>query len=203
MIPQIKDESAFAFTAPNRKWANGQIKKYPKGREASAVMPLLTRAQEQNNGWLSMAAIEHVAEYLNMPVIRVLEVASFYSMYYLKPVGRTVIGVCITTPCWLRGSDDVLSACRDELGIEVGETSEDGAFTLLEVECLGACVNAPVCSIMQKYYEDLDGPSMGRILHALKAGKTPKSGPQINRVNSAPASVSKAAGNTATPGKQL
>src|SRR5690606_20593223 len=119
----------FAFTPENLQWAAQQVAKYPAGRQASAVMPLLRRAQEQGGGWLTREAIEFVAEFLDMPYIRVLEVASFYTMYNLKPVGRHVIEVCTTTPCWLRGSDDVVRACRDKLGIGFGETTEDGEFT--------------------------------------------------------------------------
>ncbi|MEX1147028.1 MAG: NADH-quinone oxidoreductase subunit NuoE [Sphingomonadales bacterium] len=176
----------FAFTAENAEWATGQIAKYPPGRQASAVMPLLTRAQEQNGGWLTREAMEHVAEVLDMPYIRVLEVASFYTMYNLTPMGRHVLEVCTTTPCWLRGSDDVVRACRDKLGIGFGETTEDGEFTLLEVECAGACVNAPVIAYKGAYYEDLDADSTARIIDAIRNGEAPKSGPQIDRQTSAP-----------------
>lgn len=182
----LRSTEKFAFTGSNEKWAKGQIKKYPKGRGQSAVMPLLTRAQEQNNGWLSIPAIEFVADFLGMPYIRVLEVATFYTMYNLRPVGKHVIEVCTTTPCWLRGSDDIVKACEDELGIGFGETTTDGEFTLLEVECAGACVNAPVCSVHRKYYEDLTPESMTDIIKAIKAGKTPKAGPQVDRQTSAP-----------------
>jgi NADH-quinone oxidoreductase E subunit len=186
MSASVKNGGEFAFTADNKKWAAGQIAKYPDGRQASAVMPLLTRAQDQNAGWLSNAVIEHVAEFLGMPVIRVLEVATFYSMYNLKPVGKHVIEICTTTPCWLRGSDAVVAAAKEELGIDVGETTGDGEFTLLEVECAGACVNAPVCAIHRKYYEDLDGDSIKAIIRSLREGKTPDAGPQIDRQKSAP-----------------
>lgn len=182
----LRSTEKFAFTGPNEKWAKGQIKKYPKGRGQSAVMPLLTRAQEQMGGWLSIPAIEFVADFLGMPYIRVLEVATFYTMYNLRPVGKHVIEVCTTTPCWLRGSDDIVKACKDELGIGFGETTTDGEFTLLEVECAGACVNAPVCSVHHKYYEDLTPESMTDIIKAYRAGKTPKAGPQIDRQTSAP-----------------
>ncbi len=186
MTATLKSTERFGFTAANQKWARAEIRKYPKGREQSAVMALLTRAQEQNNGWLNQAGIEYVAEFLSMPMIRVLEVATFYSMYRLGPVGKHVIEVCTTTPCWLRGSDEVAAAAREELGIGFGETTRDGQFTLLEVECAGACVNAPVCAIHKKYYEDLDGDSMREIIRALRDGKTPKAGPQITRQTSAP-----------------
>ncbi|HEY8353244.1 MAG TPA: NADH-quinone oxidoreductase subunit NuoE [Sphingomonadales bacterium] len=176
----------FAFTPENLQWAAQQVAKYPAGRQASAVMPLLRRAQEQGGGWLTREAIEFVAEFLDMPYIRVLEVASFYTMYNLKPVGRHVIEVCTTTPCWLRGSDDVVRACRDKLGIGFGETTEDGEFTLLEVECAGACVNAPVVAYDGDYYEDLDYDSTVRLIESLKRGEKPKPGPQIDRQTSAP-----------------
>lgn len=176
----------FEFTTHNREWAGEQVKKYPAGYQASAVMPLLTRAQDQNEGWLNMAAIEHVAEFLTMPFIRVYEVATFYTMYNLKPVGKHVIEICTSTPCWLRGSDDVVAAAKDELGIGFGETTTDGRFTLLEVECAGACVNAPVCAVHRKYYEDLDDQSMRHIIRSLKGDKSPKAGPQIERQTSAP-----------------
>lgn len=177
---------AFAFTPENLEWAKGQIAKYPAGRQASAVMPLLDRAQRQNGGWLSVPAIEHVANLLGMAYIRVYEVASFYTMYNLHPVGKHVIEVCTTTPCWLRGSDKVVEACKKNLGIGFGETTADGEFTLLEVECLGACVNAPMLSYRDEYYEDLDETSTGRILDTIKRGEKPKAGPQIDRQTSAP-----------------
>ena len=186
MSAAVTNGEDFAFTAANKKWAAGQIAKYPEGRQASAVMPLLTRAQDQNSGWLSTPAIEHVAEFLGMAAIRVLEVATFYSMYRLSPVGKHVIEICTTTPCWLRGSDAVVAAAKEELGIDFGETTGDGEFTLLEVECAGACVNAPVCAIHRKYYEDLDGDSIRAIIQSLRSGKEPDAGPQIDRQKSAP-----------------
>ena len=188
MSAALRDTETFAFSTANKKWADGQIKKYPDGKQASAVMPLLTRAQEQNHGWVSMAVIEYIGNYLDMPFMRVMEVATFYTMYNMKPVGKNVIEVCTTTPCWLRGSDDVVAACKDELGIGFGETTADGEFTLLEVECQGACVNAPVCAIHKRFYEDLDADSVRAIIKELKAGKVPEPGPQINRKNSAPMS---------------
>lgn len=176
----------FAFTPENEAWAKTQLAKYPPERKASAVMPLLTRAQEQRGGWLTKEAIEYVADYLAMSYIRVLEVASFYTMYNLKPVGRHVIEVCTTTPCWLRGSDEIVKACKKTLGIGFGETTPDGEFTLLEVECAGACVNAPVAAHNGTYYEDLSAESATKIIEALKRGETPKPGPQIDRQTSAP-----------------
>ena len=188
MKAKITKPEAFEFTAANKTWANGQIKKYPNGREASAVMPLLTRAQDQHGGWLTIPAIEYVADFLDMPVMRVMEVATFYSMYRLKPVRKHVIEICTTTPCWLRGSSDIVSVAEDALGIKMGETTADSEFTLLEVECAGACVNAPVAAIHKKYYEDLTPERMLNIIADLKDGITPKAGPQIDRVTSAPAS---------------
>jgi len=186
MSAKIIKTDNFEFSKVNKLWANGQIKKYPTGKQASAVMPLLTKAQEQNNGWLSMAAIDYISTYLSIPVMRVLEVATFYSMYNLEEVGTHVIEICTTTPCWLRGSDEVLKAAENELGIKVGETTKDGEFTLREVECAGACVNAPVCAVHKVYYEDLNGENMRQIIKDFKAGKTPKAGPQNGRQTSAP-----------------
>ena len=155
-------------------------------RQQSAVIPLLDLAQREGGGWLPQAAIRHVGDILDMPVIRVLEVATFYTMYNLKPVGKHFIEVCTTTPCWLRGSDDVLGACKNNLGIDAGETTDDGEFTLVEVECQGACVNAPMVKIGDDYYEDLDADSMNAILDALKAGREITPGPQVDRQMSAP-----------------
>ena len=178
--------ASFEFTPENLELANRHIAKYPKGRQQSAVMPLLDIAQRQNGGWLPEAAIRVIGEMLNMPYIRVYEVASFYTMYNLVPVGRHFVQVCTTTPCWLRGSDQVMEACRQSLGVKNGQTTADGQFTLLEVECLGACVNAPMMQIGDDYYEDLDADSTARILDDLKAGRTPQPGPQIDRQLSAP-----------------
>lgn len=188
MKAKVSKNESFEFSAANKTWANKQIKKYPPGRQASAVMPLLTKAQDQHGGWLTIPAIEYIAEYLSMPVMRVMEVATFYSMYRLKPVGRHVIEICTTTPCWLRGSNDIVTAAEEELGIKMGETTPDGEFTLLEVECAGACVNAPVAAIHKKYYEDLTPQTMKNLINVLRAEKTPKAGPQIERITSAPSS---------------
>jgi NADH-quinone oxidoreductase subunit E len=176
----------FEFTEENMQKAKAFIARYPEGRQRSAVMPLLDLAQRQNGGWLPGGAVETVAEILDMPPIRVMEVATFYSMYKLSPVGKHRINVCTTTPCWLRGSDDVVDACTKSLGIGIGETTPDGEFTLAEVECAGACVNAPVVEIGDEYYEDVDAESMARIIEALKRGEKPASGSQIGRQTSAP-----------------
>ena len=180
--------SGFSFTADNATAAQAFIARYPESRQQSAVMPILDLAQRQNGGWLSSAAIAYVADLLAMPRIRVLEVASFYSMYHQKPVGKHVVGVCTTTPCWLRGATEILDTCRKTLGIDVGETTGDGLFTLIEVECLGACCNAPMLQINDDYYEDLDGDSTEKIFAALRRGETPKPGAPTGRRSSAPAS---------------
>jgi NADH-quinone oxidoreductase subunit E len=179
--------ASFAFTSDNADKAKAIIAKYPEGRQASAVMPLLDLAQRQNGGWLPRAAIEHVAKMLDMPFIRAMEVATFYSMYNLAPVGEHFVQVCTTTPCWLRGSDDIVKVCEKTLGISLGGTTPDGKFTLIEVECLGACVNAPMMQINDDYYEDLDAESTEKVLTALKRGETPKPGPQGSRHLTAPA----------------
>ncbi len=178
----------FAFTAENRAAAEAAIAKYPPGRQASAVLPLLDLAQRQNGGWLPRAALDHVATLLDMAPIRVYEVATFYTMLNLEPVGRYHVQFCRTTPCWLRGGNAVLDACREELGVEPGGTTEDGLFTLTEVECIGACVNAPVIQINDHFYEDLDAESTRALLRAFRAGTPPPPGSQTGRQTSAPAS---------------
>ena len=177
----------FAFTSGNKKLAKAAIAKYPKGRQASAVMPLLFLAQRQSGGWLPAAAMEHVAGILDMPPIRVYEVATFYSMYNLGPVGKHHVQVCTNLSCWLMGSDEVADSCRKILGVDFGETTEDGLFTLSEVECLGACVNAPMMQIGDDYFEDLDVTATEGILNVLKGGGTPKPGPQGRREGCEPA----------------
>jgi NADH-quinone oxidoreductase subunit E len=176
----------FAFNAEMKAQADKHIAKYPAGRQQSAVMPLLDLAQRQNGGWLSKEAMSHVADVLGMPLMRVYEVASFYTMYNLAPVGRHLVQVCTTTPCWLRGANEVVAACEKHLGIHVGETTADGQFTVREVECLGACVNAPVVQVADDYYEDVSPEHMTKLLDALKRGETPKAGSQTGRQTSAP-----------------
>lgn len=178
--------SVFTFTPDNFKYAQAIINKYPPGRQQSAVMPLLTLAQYQHGGWLPKAAMDYIAVMLSMPPVRVYEVASFYTMYNLQPVGRHVIEICTTTPCWLRGSDAIVDACERHLGIRLGETAADGSVTLKEVECLGACVNAPMCAIGGQYYEDLTPESMKAIIEALAHGQQPRPGPQNGRRSSEP-----------------
>jgi NADH-quinone oxidoreductase subunit E len=182
--PELQPKS-FAFTAENRAWAEQEIGKYPPGRQVSAIIPLLWRAQEQSGGWLPEAAIRAVADQLGLAHIRALEVATFYTMFNLAPVGRTYVQLCGTTPCVLRGAEDLKAVCRRRIGDEQHVTT-DGQFSWIEVECLGACVNAPVVQIGADYYEDLTAESFEKILDAFAAGRSPKPGPQIDRQLSAP-----------------
>jgi NADH-quinone oxidoreductase E subunit len=192
MSPQADENGAqpseaFAFTKENVERAQEIIARYPQGRHASAVMPLLDLAQRQNGGWLPPAAIEYVAAYLDLAPIRVYEVATFYTMYNLKPVGRHHVQVCTNLSCMLRGAEDIVRACRESLEVKVGGTTPDGLFTLNEAECLGACVNAPMMQIGDDYYEDLSPETTKQILGELKAGGTPKTGSQIGRRSCEPA----------------
>jgi NADH-quinone oxidoreductase subunit E len=180
-----KQPESFAFTPENLAWAKAKIEKYPPGRQQSAVIPILWKAQEQCGGWLPKPAIEAVAAMLGMAKIRVLEVATFYTMFNLSPVGKYHVQFCGTTPCLLRGADGLKKVLHQMIG-EENEVSADGKFSWVEVECLGACVNAPMVQINADYYEDLTPESMTRILNDLAAGKAPKPGPQIDRQNSAP-----------------
>jgi len=179
--------SPFAWTPENEAEAQKHIAKYPEGKQQSAVMPLLDIAQRQNGGHVTVEIMEYIADYLDMPAIRVQEVATFYTMYNHKPIGKHHVQVCGTTPCWLRGSDEIMAACKKHLGINKGETTEDGMFTLGEVECAGACVNAPVVSIGDDYFEDLTPETMVDLLEKLAKGEDIKPGPQIDRQTSAPA----------------
>ena len=190
--PDVRAQwSGFAWTADNAKAAAMFIARYPAGRQKSAVIPLLDLAQRQmgaetsTQGWLPIPVMEFVGRELGMPYVRVLEVATFYTMFNLGPVGRFHVQVCGTTPCMLRGSDDVLEACYSR-GLKKGHTTDDGLFTLTEVECLGACANAPMVQINDDNFEDLTEASMGAILDAFARGETPKPGPQIDRQTSAP-----------------
>jgi NADH-quinone oxidoreductase subunit E len=185
LAPPELQPQGFSFTVENLDWAKGQIAKYPEGRQASAVIPILWRAQEQSGGWLPEKAIEHVAHLLGMPKIRVLEVATFYTMFNLEPVGKFHVQLCGTTPCVLRGADKLLKLCHDKIG-EQQHVTADGKLSWIEVECLGACVNAPAAQINYDYYEDLTPESLTRILDDLAAGKEVKPGPQIDRQLSAP-----------------
>lgn len=184
--PPFEQPESFAFSAENQEKIAAIIAKYPPGRQASAVMPLLDLAQRQHGGWIPEKAMELIAGMLGMPPIRVYEVATFYTMYNLAPVGKHHVQVCTNLPCWLRGSDKVVATCRRVLGIDFGETTADGAFTLKDVECLGACVNAPMMQIGDDYYEDLDEASVENVLSTLRAGGTPQPGPQNGRRGSEP-----------------
>ncbi len=177
---------SFAFTAANQQWAEVQMTKYPEGRQASAVIPLLWRAQEQE-GWLSRPAIESVADMLGMAYIRVLEVASFYFMFQLQPVGSVAhIQVCGTTSCMICGAEDLIAVCKDKIAAKPHELSADGKLSWEEVECLGSCTNAPMAQIGKDYYEDLTTESFGKILDDLVSGKVPTPGPQNGRYAAEP-----------------
>jgi len=185
-----KSGKAFSFSKENEKKAKEFISHYPKSKQASAVIALFELAQRQSGGWLPEEAIVYVAQYLDMPLIRATEVATFYTMFNLKPVGEHFIQVCTTTPCWLRGTDAIMTTCQKELGIGAGQTTKDKKFTVVEVECLGACVNAPVVQINDDFYEDLDAKSFEELLLALKAGKPIKPGSALARQCSAPVGFS-------------
>jgi len=177
---------SFAFTPANQDWATAQISKYPEGRRASAIIPLLWRAQEQE-GWLSRPAIEHVAEMLGMAYIRALEVATFYFMFQLQPVGSLAhVQVCGTTSCMICGAEDLVAVCREKIAPRAHQLSADGRFSWEEVECLGACANAPMVQIGKDYYEDLTAESFTKILEDLTAGRVPKPGPQNGRFAAEP-----------------
>ena len=184
-VYNISDE-IFNWSDDNFKRVSKIIKKYPDSKQQSAVVPLLDLAQRQNSGWLSKTAIEKVAETLSMSYIRALEVATFYSMFNLEPIGENFVQICRTTPCWLRGSDKLVKAAREVSNINLGETSNDKKFTIVEVECLGACCNAPMVQINDFYYEDLDEDSFKKILTDLKNNKSITKGSQIGRQTSHP-----------------
>jgi NADH-quinone oxidoreductase subunit E len=179
--------AAFEFTPTNLAWAKQEMAKFPEGKQWSAVIPLLWRAQEQHDGWLPEPAIRYVGEILDMPYIRVYEIATFYTMFNLSPVGKYFIQLCGTTPCMLRGAEDLKDVCRKIIGPE-RKLSADGLFSWMEVECLGACVNAPMVQINKDYFEDLTPDSFITLLTKLKAGVGVKPGPQSNRQFSAPGS---------------
>ena len=191
--PAHKEPESFAFDAESEAKIATNLKRYPEGKQASAVIPLLYVAQRQmgrltQSAWVPRVAMDVIAARLSMPPIRVYEVATFYFMFNMKPIGRHHLQLCGTTPCMLRGSEDVLRACKDACGLKgVGDTSADGLFTLTEVECLGACVNAPILQIDDDYYEDLDYESAVKLLEAFKRGERPKPGSAIGRQASAPA----------------
>ena len=185
LAPKELQPKDFAFTPENLEWARGQLSKYPDGRQASAVIPLLWKAQEQAGGWVPEAAIRYVAEFLDMANIRVMEIATFYTMFNLAPVGRHHVQLCGTTPCRLRGAGELIHVCEKRIGHQF-DVTPDGALSWVEVECLGACVNAPMAQINVDFYEDLTPEILTQILDDLAAGKEVKPGPQIDRQFSAP-----------------
>ena len=187
LAPANLQPKDFSFTAENAAWAKQQIAKYPEGRQQSAVIPLLWRAQEQNGGWLPEAAIRHVGEMLGMAHIRALEVATFYTMFLLEPCGKKAhVQVCGTTPCMLRGADAIFDVCKRRIHPEPHHVSANGEFSWEEVECLGACVNAPMVLIWNDTYEDLTAQSFEKVLDGFASGQPLKPGPQIDRQFSAP-----------------
>jgi NADH-quinone oxidoreductase subunit E len=187
LAPPSLQPKDFSFTAENAAWAKKQIEKYPAGRQQSAIIPLLWRAQEQNGGWLPEAAIRHVGEMLGMAHIRALEIATFYTMFLLEPCGKKAhVQVCGTTPCMLRGAEALFEVCKRRISPDPFHVSADGDFSWEEVECLGACVNAPMVLIGKDTYEDLTAESFEAVLDGFAAGKPPKPGPQIDRQMSAP-----------------
>jgi len=185
VVNQSKMET-FQFTKENEKKAKDYIKRYPKGREESAIMPLLWLAQKQSGGWLPQFVLEYVAKYLKIPNIKVLEVASFYSMYNLEPVGENFIQICRTTPCWLRGAENLSNACKKYLGVALGEVTGDKKFSVVEVECLGACANAPMVQINDDYYEDLTEASLIALVEKIRKGEKVTPGSQTGRCGSEP-----------------
>ena len=186
-VRRLADEqpASFDFTPENRAWCDAQIAKYPQGRQASAVIPLLWKAQAQHDYWLPKPAIEKVAQMLDMPYIRVLEIATFYSMFNLAPVGTHFIQLCGTTPCMLRGAEDIKKVCEEKIGPQ-RQVRADGKFSWLEVECLGACCNAPMVQINDDYYEDLTPENFGKLIDDLAAGRPVHIGSQTGRVGSEP-----------------
>ena len=187
-LSEIQPDS-FKFSKSNLKWAKDQIKKYPKGRQASAVIPILWRAQEQE-GWISKPAIDFIANLLDMSSIRVFEVVSFYFMFHLHPVGKVAhIQICGTTPCMLKGSEDLIDICRKEISLEPHVVSDDGDFSWEEVECLGACANAPLIQMGKDYYEDLTKETFMDLLSKLKQGKVPIPGSRLKKFSCEPTSL--------------
>lgn len=197
-LPREHQPESFRFSAANARKAKEIIARYPSARARSAIMPLLYLAQDQiaqtgpygpypnGGGWIPVAAMDEIARLVDQPPIKVYEVATFYTMYNLAPVGKYHIQVCGTTPCMLCGSEDILAICRETLGIGLGETTDDGLFSLIEVECLGACCNAPMVQINEAYYEDLTPNKMREIIGALKKGDAVPIGSQVGRTASEP-----------------
>jgi len=177
---------SFAFSEENLRIKNEILKKYPDNRKKSAVMPLLNLAQKQNDNWISLAAVQYIADFLEVPYIKVYEVATFYTMYNLAPVGKYFVQVCTTTPCGIRGSGKIVDMCKKYISNKEGELSEDKKSSWIEVECLGACVNAPMIQINDDYFEDLDSDSVEKIFKSFKDDSLPKSGSQRGRKGSEP-----------------
>ncbi|MBN8979703.1 MAG: NADH-quinone oxidoreductase subunit NuoE [Rhizobiales bacterium] len=187
LAPKELQPASFTFSADNLKWAQAQIEKYPPGRQQSAVIPILWRVQEQHQGWVSEAAIRAVADLLGMAYIRVLEIATFYTMFQLQPVGKKAhVQVCGTTPCMLRGANDLIDICKHRIHHDQFHLSDDGDFSWEEVECAGTCVNAPMVQIWSDTYEDLTPDTFNKVLDGFASGNPPKPGPQNGRQFSAP-----------------
>ena len=176
----------FEFNNINLDLANKMVKNYPEGKQQSAVMALLYLAQKQNNNWIPLAAMKYIAKFLSMPYIKVYEVATFYSMYNLSPVGKFFYQVCTTTPCMLRGAYNLVDVCKKKISKNENELSEDGNSSWMEVECLGACINAPMIQINEDYYEDLDEKKLEKIIDQTLKGEIPKPGSYRGRINSEP-----------------
>ena len=187
-VKKIHDDQPknFKFSNENLKKADEILKRYPEKNKKSAVMPFLYLAQRQNNNWIPLAAMKYIAKYLSMPYISVYEVATFYTMYNLAPVGKNFIQICTTTPCMLRGAYDLVEACKEKISENENQLSKDKSCSWTEVECLGACVNAPMMQINDNYYEDLDKEKTLKILNEILRGKTPKPGSYRGRVNNEP-----------------
>ena len=184
--PSKEQPENFEFSSSSMEAAKKIIEKYPKDKQQSAVMPLLYIAQKQNGNWIPLAAMKYIGKFLDMPYIKVYEVATFYTMYNLAPVGKNFIQVCTTTPCMLRGAYKIVEACKEKISENEAELSLDKSCSWIEVECLGACVNAPMMQINDDYYEDLDKEKTLEILEKILSGKTPKPGSYRGRVNNEP-----------------
>ena len=208
LAPKELQPASFEFSAENLAWAKKQMEKYPPGRQQSAVIPVLWRVQEQHDGWVSEAAIRAVADLLGMAYIRVLEIATFYTMFQLEPVGKKAhVQVCGTTPCMLRGAKELIDVCKHRIHHDPFHLSDDGNFSWEEVECLGACVNAPMVMIWKDTYEDLTPDLLNKVLDGFETGNPPKPGPQIDRQYAAPVTgltslVSDAKSSTPGPKKE-
>ena len=176
----------FEFTKESLEEAKNIIKKYPKDKQQSAVMPLLNIAQKQNDNWIPLSAMKYIGKFLEMPYIKVYEVATFYSMYNLSPVGKNFIQVCTTTPCMIRGASKIVEACKEKISENENELSNDKSCSWIEVECLGACINAPIMQINNDYYEDLDKEKTLKILDQILKGEKPKPGSYGGRLNTEP-----------------